>query len=321
MSKAQADAAATKKPPSIAGDRLERFRYLKEILALVPYGPGARLLSLFTGSGLVQAVFRGHKARLRAFMAEQGLKEPLKETFARYLTCNYLAAWRLSALSRCNQADFDRWVELRGYEIFQALRQAGRPVILCNSHYGSGKTILLALMRRGHDIHSLDRQDVFSYFGIQGQGRLISINLGPREQGFMLKQIVRARNVLADGGILHIAGDGLRGLSGKPLPFLGRERHFPGSVAELSIATGAAILPVFGSLDRNGRIRLDILPPLAPLAGEAAREDQVAHINAQYCAFLEARWKADPGAIFKSELNIYAGLPKLPADTSKASQA
>lgn len=293
------------------GDRLERFHRVKRWLARVPYGVGARVFAVITANPLIQFLMRAHRARMRVFMREQGLDLPMRLTFARYLASNYMAAWRLSSLARCDDAEFDRWVRLRGYEHFRDLRAAGTPIILCNSHYGSGKTVLLALLRRGHDIHSLDRQDVFAFFGIAGKGHLISINLGPRDQNFMLKQIFRARNALAAGGVLHIAGDGLRGLSGKPLPFLGRERAFPGSVAELALATHAAILPVFGSLDQRGGVDIDILPALVMPDPTLAREDQVACINGQYCALLEARWRADPGAIFKSEYAIYAGLPEL----------
>ncbi len=306
--------------PRGEGDRLERFHRLKRWLSLIPYGVGARVYAMITANPLTQAVMGKHRRRMRAFMAEQGLTFPLRQTFARYLATNYMAAWRLSSLSRCGPAEFDRWVGIDGYEHFLSLRQQGKPVILCNSHYGSGKTILLALMRRGHDIHSLDRQDVFSFFGIQDQGKVISINLGPKEQNFMLKQIFKARNALAAGGVLHIAGDGTRGLSGKPLPFLGRERSFPGSVAELALATGAAILPVFGVLDGRGGVRLSILPALAMPDPALPREDQVAFINAQYCALLEARWRADPGSIFKSEYGIYAKLPKLADAATRTSQ-
>lgn len=312
-----------KKPiqaPAIKNDRLERSHRLKRWLARVPYGVGAKVCALLTRNRLVQAVMSKHRDRMCVFIREQGLDFPVRETFARYLASNYLGAWRLSALARCDENVFDHWVHVSGYEHFSRLQEEKRPVILCNSHYGSGKVILLALMRRGHTIYSLDRQDVFSFFGIRGQGRIISINLGPREQGFMLKQIVQARNALTEGGVLHIAGDGLRGLSGKAMPFLGRERRFPSSVAELAMVTGAAVLPVFGSLDADGRVNLEILPPLTQLDGSASREDLVAHVNAQYCALLEARWRADPGSIFKSEYAIYAGLPRMAAEFSRTLQ-
>lgn len=310
MSEATTKARSTRLSTG-AGDRLQRFHRVKRWLARVPYGVGAPVLAVVTANPLTQFLMRAHRARMRAFMREQGLDLPVRPTFARYLASNYMATWRLSSLARCDDSEFDRWVRLRGYEHFCDLRAAGKPIILCNSHYGSGKTVLLALMRHGHDIHSLDRQDVFSFFGIAGKGRLISINLGPRDQNFMLKQVFRARNALAAGGVLHIAGDGLRGLSGKPLPFLGRERSFPSSVAELALATHAAILPVFGSVDQQGRVDIDILPALVMPDPTLAREDQVTYINAQYRTLLEARWRADPGAIFKSEYAIYAGLPKL----------
>ena len=300
-------------------DRLHRLRRLNKFLALVlPYGLGAGVLALATRNPLVQVLFRKHVRRLMEFLRENGLTVDWCQTLARYLTTNSLTSWRLSALSRCSDAAFARWVSLEGYETFRQLREQGRPVLLCNSHYGGGKIILLALMRRGHTIHSLDRQDVFSFSNIRARGELISINLGDRQNNFMLKQVFRARKVLQESGILHIAGDGVRGLSGRAIPFLGRLRQFPASVAELALATNAVVVPTLGTLDPDGRIRLELLPPLQMPAPERPHEERVMDVIQQYGNLLQARWLESPGSIFKSELKIYFDLP-LRAETTPAS--
>lgn len=306
----------TPQTPTGKPDRLHRHRILKKLLSFVPYGLGAVLLSWATGMRLVQRMFGMHKRRLAAFLRENGLALNERQVFARYLVTNWLTNWRLAALARCSDESFARWVSLEGYEIFKQLRDQGRPVLLCNSHYGGGKIILLALMRQGHTIHSLDRQDVFSFSNIRASGELISINLGDRQSNFMLKQVFRARKVLQAGGILHIAADGVRGLSGRAIPFLKRERVFPASVAELALASNAAIVPTFGMLDTSGRIKLELLPPLAMPDPALAHEERIMQIIEQYAKLLQEHWLACPGAIHKGEMKIYAGLPLQATATS-----
>ena len=291
-------------------DRLHRYRLLKKLLSLMPYGLGANALALATRIPPVQFLFRKHRRNLSAFLHENVLTVDVREVFARYLTTNWLTSWRLAALGRCSDETFARWVSLEGYEIFKQLRDQGRPVLLCNSHYGGGKIILLALMREGHTIHSLDRQDIFSFSNISARGKLVSINLGDRKSNFMLKQVFRARKVLQEGGILHIAADGVRGLSGREIPFLKRQRAFPASVAELALASNAAIVPTFGMLDASGRIKLELLPPLEMPDPQLPHEDRIMRIIEQYSSLLQAHWLACPGAIHKGELKIYADLPR-----------
>lgn len=306
-------AATPKAAPTVdPKDRLHRFKYLKKLFSLLPYRYGAALFSWLTRSPLAQIIASKHRNRLRTFMREYGLNFPMREVFSRYLNSSFLGAWRLAALANCDDDEFARWVTLSGYEHFQRPRDAGRPVILCHSHFGSGKTMLLALIRLGHIIHSVDREDVFSFYNVQAKGKMVSINLGAREQNFYLKQVFRASNVLKDGGILHIAADGLRGTSFQELPFLKRVRRFPTSLAQLALATDAVIVPVFGRINDDGGVLVEFLPALTIPKPEMERSQAVTHIVSQYRDLLESHWLSDPGSVFKNEFVILAGLPKLP---------
>jgi lauroyl/myristoyl acyltransferase len=279
------------------------------------------VLALLTRVRLAQSVAGEHRAMVSAFLKERGLQMDLRETFARYLNTNMLAVWRLIVLARYSDAEYGRWVRMEGYEDFLKLREAGRPVLLAHSHYGSGKTVLLTLIRLGHVIHSLDRQDVFGFYDIRAKGKIVSIHLGRGdENSFLLKQVFRARNALKEGGILHVAADGVRG-SLRAFPFLGRQRMFPSSVAEFAIATGAAVVPVFGTLELDGHIRVEFMSPMTPPATELSHEDKILHYIAQYAAALEAHWLVDPGQVFKSEYRIYRGLPRVAEATSSQSGA
>jgi lauroyl/myristoyl acyltransferase len=290
-------------------DRLHRFKHFKRLFAMLPYRHGATLFAFLTHCRLVQFLARRHRNRLLAYMREYNLDLPLRDVFARYLNSSFLAAWRLASLANCDDEEFARWVKLSGYEHFQEPRDVGRPVILCHSHYGAGKSMLLALIRKGHVIHSVDREDVFSFYNIQARGKMVSINLGAREQSFYLKQVFRSRNVLMDGGVLHIAADGLRGTSFMELPFLNRLRRFPTSLAELALATNAVIVPVLAVVNDDGGVLVEFLPALKMPAPETARTEGVAFIVSQYRDLLESRWLSDPGSVHKGEFAIWAKLP------------
>lgn len=291
-------------------DRLHRYRGLNKFLSIFPYRTGALIISIAIRIPLLRLVAQKHSKRLRSLMNEQGIELDENALFSRYLVNNWFSNWRLLALSRCTDQEFKRWVSLSGYEAFKQLREQGRPVLLCNSHYGSGKVILLALMRLGHTIYSLDRKDVFSHSNIRAHGNLISINLGERESNFMLKQVFRARKVLADGGVLHIAGDGMRGLSGRAIPFLGRQRRFPASVAELALATNAVVVPTFGMIETDGHVKLELLSPIEMPSVHLSHDERIMSIIEQYRDLLQERWTTCPGSIHKSELKIYYSLPR-----------
>jgi lauroyl/myristoyl acyltransferase len=301
-------------------DRLHRLKHFKRAFAMLPYRHGAKLFAFLTRCRIVQALARKQLRLLRDYIQEYGLSLPLREVFARYLNSSFLAAWRLASLAKCDDDEFSRWVQLSGYEHFQKPLDAGRPVILCHSHFGAGKSMLLALIRKGHVIHSVDREDVFSFYNIQARGKIVSINLGAREQNFYLKQVFRARNVLKEGGVLHIAADGLRGTSFQELPFLNRRRRFPTSLAELALTTNAAIVPVLAVLNDDQTVSVEFFPALKMPESGTDRFEAITYIVSQYRDLLESRWLSDPGSVHKGEYAIWAGLPRIddnqPIDTT-----
>ena len=278
---------------------------------MLPYRHGATLFAFLTRCRVVQVLAHKQLGQLRTYMREYSLDFPLREVFARYLNSSFLAAWRLASLANCNDDEFARWVRLSGYEHFQNPLDAGRPIILCHSHFGAGKSMLLALIRKGHVIHSVDREDVFSFYNIQARGKIVSINLGAREQTFYLKQVFRARNVLKEGGVLHIAADGLRGTSFQELPFLDRRRRFPTSLAELALTTNAVIVPVLAVLNDDQRVSVEFLPALKMPEPGTDRFEAITYIVSQYRDLLESRWLSDPGSVHKGEYAIWAGLPRI----------
>jgi lauroyl/myristoyl acyltransferase len=79
--------------------------------------------------------------------------------------------------------------------------------------------------------------------------------------------------------------------------------------AELALATGAAVLPVYCAFDSVGQVRMTILPALGPLADAAAHPARVHHLLDQYVAFLENAWRRAPESLGWGALRRYYSRP------------
>lgn len=291
-------------------DRLYRLGFIRKASTLVPYAVGAWVIGVFSRiTWLNKFLFHGHYQRLRKLCIHLGMDAELRHAFSQYISCNFFASWRLYALSQYSDEVFSKWLTISGLEHMQSVLDSGRGVVLCNSHYGSGKAVLLALIRRGYDVHSFDRKNVFESMNVKGAEKLHSIHLGTSEEkSFFLKEVFQGRRALKNGGILHVAGDGYRGHSGDNETFLGRERRFPTSFAELAVSSGAKVVPVFGYLEPNGRMHMEFLPPL-DIDDDLSNEDKVSTMVHKYKILLEAHWRKAPGEVHKNDLQIYFTLP------------
>lgn len=292
-------------------DPLRRYKTAMRMGALIPYGMGMALRrSLWRLHGVTSVLFSERLRQLDTLISALPDSHDRKIALRRHLECNLAMSWRLQALSRCSDAEFSRWVQIDGLERIEAARSQGRGIVLANSHYGSGKTILVILARLGYKIHSFDRRDIFAMLGIREAQRIHSIGLGDRQNSFFLKQVFQASKVLRNGGILHVAIDGFKGKSGRDYNFLGRKRTFPASFAELALQNNAVVLPVFSPLDDDGKIRLQILPELDSGVEEASRDEKVGCLIEQCAELLAARWAQDPGSVHENDLSIYCALPR-----------
>jgi len=120
----------------------------------------------------------------------------------------------------------------------------------------------------------------------------------------------KARNILMDGGILHLASDGYRGLSGSEIEFLGRMRRFSNSFATLAVSTNSVVIPVINEVGEDGKILIEFLDPLK-IDKELSNKDNVESLVFQYRDLLEKHWRQNPGNIFKHDLHTYLELPAL----------
>ena len=101
-------------------------------------------------------------------------------------------------------------------------------------------------------------------------------------------KVVYARELLTQGGIVQVTGDGAMGRRGVTMPVYGRPWLFRSGGAELALDTGAVLLPVFNTLARSGHIAVEFLAPLT--SHRAGRPQQIEDLTRQYAALLVARW-------------------------------
>lgn len=292
---------------NLSPDQMERHSLLRSLIRHVPYSLGSPFFRLLLGNALAHKVVSGQIKLLRKLYEEFGVGSLSKEQIDVYMQVNFTNYWRLHALMMAPKSVFERFVSIENIEVLNDY-YGKRGVVLCNSHYGAGKLVPVVVARSGYDLHSLDRLDVFTHRNEEGIGRIDSIALGKKGGNFHLKQLFKCKKALTDKGVLHIAADGFRGGSGLKQSFLGRIREFRKSFAELAVSSGAVVIPVFSTLDRDGYVNLKLLPALDPEEIEGDKDARIGHLCAEYKTLLEAYWREAPENVFKNDLKIFSEL-------------
>ncbi|MGR3484550.1 MAG: lysophospholipid acyltransferase family protein [Paracoccaceae bacterium] len=186
-----------------------------------------------------------------------------------------------------------------GLAAFEALRRAGRPVLLVTGHFGNHEAPRHALTARGHAIGGLYRPMRNARFDAAYVETL-------RHSGPIFPQGKRGLTGLVrhlrEGGAGMLLFDAwARG--GVPIPFLGREAATSLAVGQVARRTGAAVVPVWGVRARDGLsfdIRID--PPLPEAEPEAtlrtltARLEELVAQNPGQWLWSHRRWKREGAA-------------------------
>lgn len=287
--------------------KAQLIRTFYRSLGPVPYPVAARALEHFFANPLLQKTL--YKKSLRPLQRFLGAP-PDRHQAIQYLLANHANDWRLSALAKLENADFERVVTIEGLHHLQGETdsESGAGVILANTHHGASRCVPISLARSGIQLTSLESHDVLAKIGAVNRQNLNVVEVGKGE-GFVLKQVRKVQKLLKGGGILHIVPDGLQGSSGTPLPFLGRERPFATSFAELAVDTGARVVPVSSALDGQGRVTIELHPPLPAPDKDALRSAKINGLLHAYVDFLQQRWRTTPENIRQHHLHFYQKLP------------
>jgi fatty-acyl-CoA synthase len=276
----------------------------------LPYAIGVRLLAWICARSWVRdRWYRQPIQQVRQFrpLVNDSLDEA--EVVQHSLVRHSWKNWRVAALANCPAAEFGRWVTITGLDRVHASLNAGRGVVLLNSHLGVPAVISLLFSNLGTD-------DVMNVGGGRwklvpaGWADLRSKTLLDRKMPWrdrLMAQLFEGQRTLERGGVLNIAADGYGGTSGLVIPFFGRDRLFRVGFAELVVTTGATVIPTRTTLDVAGYIKVEFLEPL--VATGTSHREQVESLLRQYAGLLEGWWRQSPGDVPWNEIQKFLALP------------
>jgi len=290
-------------------DQMQRYTLVRRILRRVPYSLGTRVLNLTLIKMLLRWVFKANSRplqhlnqHLNQHLKQKPIKPWQRDTF---IQVNFLSNWRLSTLPLASEPTFNRYVSFSGLEHLERYRGT-RGIILCNSHFGAGKLAAPLLARKGYEVLTLDRVNSYNYAGKANlTQRLTCVVMGTRHQSnFLVKALFKCQRTLSKKGIVHLVADGYRGNSAVVTDFLGMQREFRTSFADLALAADAVAVPIVGRIKANGEITIDLLPPIDPRDIEGSNGDKVETMCKHYSKLLDTLWRDEPEQVFKHDIRV-----------------
>lgn len=175
---------------------------------------------------------------------------------------------------------------IEGEAHLHAARAQGRGVILITAHLGNYELGSLLLRARGQSLHTVYKPDRFEAVerlrdDLRRKAGVIGIPVG---EGFATLPLVK---ILREGGLAGLQGDRDFSLNGLPVPFFGREAHFPRGPWELAAMTGAPVVPTYFFTDEDHRFHARFEPPIHVAGVRGARMASMEEGLRTYVAGLE----------------------------------
>lgn len=269
--------------------------------ATLPYAFGAPVLEwLCAQTGAMSRLFHKRASVVRRLLKALDSSIPQAEAIQQHLRTYLWMHWRLAALAQCPPDEFSRWVKIQGWEVCERALRDKQGVIIPLSHLGP--YFFSSLLFRHVGIRNfmtvgaqLPYAAFLDFIGLSDLKERHHFSVTNRDHR-RASQLLSAQQILEQGGVVAITGDGYQGTLPFLLPFCGRQRRFGIGFAELSLRTGAKIVPLACAIQPQGRITADFLEPLAATA-QAPHEALVASLVQQYATLLEQRWRSDPGSV------------------------
>ena len=199
-----------------------------------------------------------------------------------------------------------RHVEVEGWEQIEALRAAGRQVLIVTGHCGNWELLAATINCRGLGMAVVARQ--------LDEPRFDALLLALRER-FGTRTIQRGRpgasrellRAIRGGGALGLLIDQDTTVEGVWVPFFGRPAFTPSGAADLALRFDLAAVPAFIERRADGSHLARFDPPLAlPADPVAATARMTARIEAQVrrrpeqWPWFHRRWRRQPPAVSPS---------------------
>lgn len=242
---------------------------------------------------VVGAFFALAPAYLTAIRTNMGVvlglpwDHPETERLARRMARNHAYAWVDFFFfgQRPAEEALAQFECLEGAEhLDRALRDGA---ILLTAHAGNFELGGLLLRQKGLKVHTVYKPDRFGAVEqlrdrVRAQGGVVGIPVDG--VGFSTLPLLK---LLREGRTVGMQGDRDFNLTGLPLPFLGREAHFPKGPWELAAMTGAPVIVSFFWSDDRHRFHAVFYEPIHVRGDRGSRQASIAEGMARYVAILE----------------------------------
>ncbi|MGQ0722823.1 MAG: lysophospholipid acyltransferase family protein [Candidatus Eiseniibacteriota bacterium] len=209
----------------------------------------------------------------------------------------------LFRLPRIGAEGFARIVSFEGLEHLDRALARGRGVVILSAHLGNWEVLAAALAARGYPMTIIARRifDERSDRLLNRWRRACGIRVVTRQEG--LYPAVRA---LRRGEIVGTLADQDTGGPSVFADFFGRPARTPEGPFRIARRTGAALVPLWIHLGRDGVHRVQVLPEVPePTTAGGAREDaerwhrileEAVRLHPEQWVWYHRRWKTAPPA-------------------------
>lgn len=222
---------------------------------------------------------------------------------------NFLKPWRIISISHFNSRQIRKYIKIHGLEFFKESYDKNNGVILVSSHWGNAAMSISILHHLGYgNLYTIAGKKAVSskkFSGIKKGIEPKSIVYNDFSTKELFKVIYKARDVLNEGNILQIFGDGYHGGSDLQMQFLDSNRSFRPSFVDMGLATEAAIHPIFIYVLPCGQINVEFHKELDKGNTNLSRTERTEYILKQYIDSLEQKWRDFPQFVNESYMEKY----------------
>jgi lauroyl/myristoyl acyltransferase len=167
----------------------------------------------------------------------------------------------------------DEQFSVNGMQYLQDAYRAQRGVILLSFHGTPSRSAAFELLARRLGSPPIETISYTTSL-VKGSLRELHKNSIPAAVAAWVYAEIAfyGQRLLQSGRIIHLTGDSYARFPGRVyyVRIADHELRITGAFAELALNTGAQLLPVFGEFSDNGRLLLNILPPMAQPSGDRA---------------------------------------------------
>jgi lauroyl/myristoyl acyltransferase len=247
----------------------------------------------------IQSRFPRSVARVQRWHAIVNDTTPITQVVIQHLMANTWLQWRREALLS-NRSAFARWVTVDGEDAIGAMEQSTTGVIVVSPHTN------LAHMVRG--IPALRGRETLLIPVTEGASPEERADINhPQRMAQRAALLLDAHRVLAGNGVVWIMGDGPAGVGGVTATIGNRRLEFRVGAAQLSLSSGACMIPVFTTMQTSGAITLHLDSPIEP-AG-LWTDDRAATLTAEYAERFARNWHRQYATMLWGYLARFLGQP------------